>query len=523
MDRRTIHILLVEDDQGHTKLIRRAFDRASSDTQFNLTAASSLEKARDCLTEFLPDMVIADWILPDGQGVELLLIGDEPYKTRPFPVVIMTSHGDEHMAVEAIKAGALDYVVKSTDTLADMPHVVERALREWGYITDRRRAEEETKHLRNYLKNIVDSMPSILVGVDLEGRVTQWNWEAEKATGVTAIEAQGRALSDVFPQLTDEMEKVRQTIRDRLPQKNEKVVRENNGEKYYSDVTIYPLVVNGVEGAVIRVDDVTERVRIEEMMLRSAKMASIGGLAAGVAHEINNPLGAMMQSAQILQMNFDTKLPRTRERLQKCGVDPDGLDRYLQERKLNEYLNGIRTVGERAAKIVSDLLSFSHKSSSETKPHDLNTLVRQTLDLAATDYDLKKKYDFRDMEIIWNLAPNLPHVTCDGQQIQQAVLNLVRNVAQAIAEKKEKKGQLTLRTSWRENWARLEVEDNGPGIPEDRRTRLFEPFFTTKEVGEGTGLGLWLCWSIVVERHQGRIWAEATVEGGSRFVIELPL
>jgi PAS domain S-box-containing protein len=436
----------------------------------------------------------------------------------------MTSHGDEHMAVEAIKAGALDYVVKSTASLSDMPRVVERALREWGHITDRRRAEEETRHLRNYLKNIIDSMPSVLVGVDLEGRVTQWNWEAEKATGVTASEAQGRALADVFPQLADEMEKVQQTIQDRLPQRNEKVTHESDGETHYSDVTVYPLVVNGVEGAVIRVDDVTDRVRIEEMMLQSAKMASIGGLAAGVAHEINNPLGAMMQSAQILQMNFDIQRPRTRERLQKCGVDPDKLEQYLQERELDEYLSGIRTVGERAAKIVTDLLSFSRKSSSKTAPHDLNTLVTQTLALAAADYDLKKRYDFRDLEIVRELAPDLPRVICDGQQIQQTVLNLVRNVAQAIAEEKEdKKGRLTLRTSWRENWVRLEVEDNGPGIPEARRARLFEPFFTTKEVGEGTGLGLWLCWSIVVEHHKGQIWAEPTAEGGSRFVVELPL
>ncbi len=523
-DKQMIRILLVEDDEGHARLIRRGFDRASSETQFHVTTACDLEEARGHLAEFLPDLVIADWVLPDGQGVELLSAGDEVDKTRPFPVVIMTSHGDEHMAVEAIKAGALDYVVKSTATLTDMPRVVERALREWGHIADRRRAEEETQHLRNYLKNIIDSMPSVLVGVDLEGRVTQWNWEAEKATGLTASKVQGRALADVFPQLAGEMEKVRQIVHDRLPHKNEKVVREINGETRYLDVTVYPLVTNGVEGAVIRVDDVTDRVRIEEMMLQSAKMASIGGLAAGVAHEINNPLGAMMQSAQILQMNLDTQRPRTHERLQKYGIDPDNLGQYLQERGLDEYLSGIRTVGKRAAKIVTDLLSFSRKSSAKTELYDLNTLVTKTLDLAAADYDLKRKYDFRDLEIVRELAPDLPQVICDGQQIQQTILNLVRNAAQAIAEdKEEKKGRLTLRTSWRENWVRLEVEDNGPGIPESKRARLFEPFFTTKDVGEGTGLGLWLCWSIVVEHHKGQIWAEPTAEGGSRFVVELPL
>jgi len=271
-------------------------------------------------------------------------------------------------------------------------------------------------------------------------------------------------------------------------------------------------------------------VQLEEMMLQSAKMASVGRLAAGIAHEINNPLGAMMQSAQMLQIAFDTQRPRTRERLQECGVDAEGLDRYLQARGSMEYLDGIRAAGGRAAKIVTDLLSFSRRRSSKIAPHDLNTLVERALDLAAADYDLKKKYDFRAIEIARELAPDLPKVLCDGQQIQQVILNLARNAAQAMVRKIEKgdredayQPRLTLRTALTSTWVRLEVNDNGPGISEAARARLFEPFFTTKAVGEGTGLGLWLCWSIVVERHKGRMWEEPSAEGGARFVVELPV
>jgi signal transduction histidine kinase len=134
-------------------------------------------------------------------------------------------------------------------------------------------------------------------------------------------------------------------------------------------------------------------------------------------------------------------------------------------------------------------------------------------------------------------------VVCDGPQIEQVVLNLVRNAAQALAEEQKyrrergkneiKRGRLILRTSYvpSRNRVKLEVEDNGPGIPEELRMRLFEPFFTTKAMGEGTGLGLWLCWAIVVERHKGHIWAEPVlshtetveIESGTRFIVELPI
>ena len=404
-------------------------------------------------------------------------------------------------------------------------------------ITERVRAEEQVRHLRNYLKNIIDSMPSVLVGVDLENRITQWNREAEKMTGVMAGEAQGRMLTDVLPELAGEMDRIQRAIQNREPQRDEKVLRESDGEIRYSDVTVYPLVANGIEGAVIRLDDVTDRVRVEEMMLQSTKMASVGRLAAGVAHEINNPLGIMVQGAQMLQLFFDTSRPPTRERLQRCGVDLVGLERYLQERGLTEYLDGIRAAGVRAAKIVADLLNFSRTSSSKAALHDVNVLVERTLDLAATDYDLKKKYDFRDIEVLRELAPDLPEVMCDGQQIQQVALNLVRNAAQALSEEREERvkddgdyqPRLTLRTTLISTsastsaWVRLEVKDNGAGMSEAVRARLFDPFFTTKEVGEGTGLGLWLCWSIVVERHGGRIWEEPVADGGSRFVVELPV
>jgi PAS domain S-box-containing protein len=402
-------------------------------------------------------------------------------------------------------------------------------------ITDRKRAEAQVLRLQHLLQNITDSMPSALIALNPAGLVLNWNPAAEAITGRLAEHVLGQLLWQVCPELERYRDAFEQAMHAGQVVHRSKEQLGVQGSTIYCDVDVFPLVANHIEGAALRIDDVTRRVQMEEAMLQSAKLASVGGLAAGVAHEINNPLAAMMQSAQMVQLVLDVDRSNTQEYLRRYGIAPDELRRYLEQRGVPAYLDGIRGAGARAAKIVSDLLSFSRKSVSDAEPHDLNTLVEQTLALAMTDYDLRKRYDFRSIEIARELAPNLPRVICDGQQIQQVVLNLVRNAAQAMRQQMETasrdgegvwKPRLVLRTSLRQelenNWARLEVEDNGPGIPEAIRARLFEPFLTTKPVDEGTGLGLWLCWSIVVERHGGRIWAEPVAEGGIRFVIDLP-
>ncbi|MCJ8273895.1 MAG: PAS domain S-box protein, partial [Psychrosphaera sp.] len=167
-------------------------------------------------------------------------------------------------------------------------------------ITERKQAEMEVGQLRSYLSNIIDSMPSIIIGVDIAGTGTQWNNGAEQAMGLTTNEAVGHPLNEVFPRLSTEMPKVQEAINSRQQQSDKKRSYFKNGVPAYEDVIIYPLIANGVEGAVIRVDDVTEQVRLEEMMIQSEKMLSVGGLAAGMAHEINNPLAGIMQTANVM-------------------------------------------------------------------------------------------------------------------------------------------------------------------------------------------------------------------------------
>ena len=392
-------------------------------------------------------------------------------------------------------------------------------------IAERKQAEDELRRLRNLLSNIVNSMPSVLVGVDLQGRVTQWNREAARATGIAAEQAQGRLLDEVFPKLQSEMEQVRKAIRTRQVQEDLKVPRRVDGETRFSDVIVYPLLANGVEGAVIRIDDVTERVHIEEMMMQTEKMMSVGALAAGMAHEINNPLGGILQGAQNIQRRFSTELAKNVQVARECGTSLDTIRAYLGKREIQGFIEGIRESGTRAARIVANMLQFSRRSEAQVVLADLPELVERALELAASDYDLKKKYDFRRIEIVREFEPDLPQVPVVVTEIEQVVLNLLKNAAQAMQEEQsdEKKPHIILRMKREGDWVRLVVEDNGPGMNEPTSKRAFEPFFTTKGIGVGTGLGLSVSYMIITNNHKGTMTLDSTPGKGTRFVIHLPL
>jgi PAS domain S-box-containing protein len=392
-------------------------------------------------------------------------------------------------------------------------------------LTEQKKAEEELKHLRNYLKNIVDSMPSILVGVDHQGQITQWNLEAERITGVGSKEANGKKLGDVFPQLSYAMEKVLQAVQNRQVRKDSKVPLQIGRVTRLSDITIYPLVTNGVEGAVIRVDDITERVRIEEMIVQSEKMLSVGGLAAGMAHEINNPLAGILQNVQVLGNRMKVGLPKNEEVAEACGTTMQCIEKYVEKRGLLSMVDMIMDAGQRAAKIVENMLSFSRKDQGRFESFRLSELIDRTIELAGSDYDLKKKYDFRQIQIIREYDENLPEVSCEQGKIQQVFLNLFKNAAYAMVSAKggSRKPCLTIRTRHENRMVCIEVEDNGVGMDEETRKRVFEPFFTTKEVGSGTGLGLSISYFIVTEEHGGDITVESSPDHGAKFIVRLPI
>lgn len=389
----------------------------------------------------------------------------------------------------------------------------------------RKRAEEEKKQLRLRLQSMIDSMPSIIIGVEPDGQVIYWNKGAAEFGGLTAEDALDRQVFEVFPVVKPAEQDIRQAMRAGAPLRRERMpVMTPEDEMLYYDLMVYPLGASA-GGAVIRLDEITNRVQIEEMMVQTEKMMSVGGLAAGMAHEINNPLGGILQAVQNIERRTSGDLAKNREVAEECGTTMEQVGAYLQKRGVLEFLKGIRDDGTRAAKIISDMLQYSRRSGSRFAPVPVVDLVDTVLRLATNDYDLKKQYDFRHVCIVKELDPALESIRCERIKIEQVLLNLIKNSAQAMAEDKVEGREpcIWIRTRREGDEAVIEVEDNGPGMPEHVRRRVFEPFFTTKEVGTGTGLGLSVSYFIVTKQHHGTMTVESAPGEGTWFTIRLPL
>ncbi len=390
-------------------------------------------------------------------------------------------------------------------------------------IGQRLAAEARLKQTEGSLRDILDSMPSMLIAVDQDGRVTRWNRQTVLATGLSLEETEGGLFEDIFPDAPVRQTEILDAMARNAPHKIGKVPQVRDGETIFYDVTIYPLVSGGMQGAVIRLDDVTERVQLEEMMIQSEKMLSVGGLAAGMAHEINNPLAGILQNVQVLRNRLIEELPANLAVATELGFDLEQLRAYLERRGCARMLDSIAESGQRAAKIVANMLSFSRKSTSRLASVDVRALLDRTVDLASNDYNLKKQYDFRRIEIVRDYEADTPLVPCEESKIQQVFFNLIQNGAQVMSVAGTASPRFVFRVRRDGEIPRVEIGDNGPGMTEDSRCRVFEPFFTTKAVGEGTGLGLSVSYFIIGENHGGTLDVESAPGRGALFIITLPL
>ncbi len=498
-DTRPLSILLVDDDPAHAEAIERAFRDPGSNTQ--IRTAGTLLEYRTAMADDPPDIALVDLNLPDGRAVEILT---SPPEAGPFPVVIMTSFGDEQIAVSAMKSGAMDYVVKSFEAFKNMPRTIDRVLREWTLLQDRRKAEESLHKAKLDMEAIFHGISHPIVILDPEQRIIVGNRKFEEQVGQDIGEYRNRQCWKLFhgPEVMGPPPDCPFVA---MKQSHDAETCIMQVETLSGVFLVSCTPIFDAEGRLEKVihiaTDITEQKRAETELRESQKMEAIGRLAGGVAHDFNNMLSIINGYAELLLMKLNADDP------------------------LRSEIGQILKAGNRAADLTRQLLAFSRKSIVQPKVISLYNVVRGM-------EKMLHRLIGEDICMVIEPAGDLGHVKADPGLIEQVILNLAINSRDAMPQG----GQLTIETRNVEldeifsqrhvsvmpgAYVMLAVSDTGEGMDEATRQRIFEPFFTTKEKGKGTGLGLSMVYGIV-KQNNGSIWVYSEPGQGTTFKIYLP-
>ncbi len=353
--------------------------------------------------------------------------------------------------------------------------------------------------LRNLIENAVDGV----IAADMKGKIFIFNKAATQIAGYSKKDAiETLNIRHIYP--PGDAHKIMKRMRD-SDTDGKGIVRSLEQVAIRKDGTTTPIRLNasivyedGKEVASIGFfHDLTETKRMEAelektqiQLLQAEKMSSLGKLAAGVAHQLNNPLGGITLFTQLM------------------------LEEHELSREATKDLLRIQRDAQRCSAIVKELLEFARQTQREVRPHNVNKIIGRTLFL------LRNQSLFQNIVIIEDFDKSIPDIPADIQQLNHVFMNIILNAADAM----EGKGRLSVRTFMEEkkDMVHITITDTGPGIPEDILSNIFEPFFTTKEEGKGTGLGLSMAYGIV-ESHHGKITAKNMADSGAQFYIELPV
>ncbi len=602
MTNRCLNILLVEDDPGDTFLLQTLLTQNET-VQFNLSCATHLAEGLENLSATAFDIMLLDLSLPDSVGLDT--IDKVRTYTLDVPIIVLTGLDDEEIAMQAVQAGAQDYLAKGdlddNMLIRAIRYAVERhrlqtelahaqrqeeeslkqandeleirveartaELRETNAhlqaeIAERTKAEREREALVNHLmaanqsleeltkevqqshreiEQLIAEIPSILIGVEADDRISQWNAKAEDALALSRQDVLGGTLAS-RPMPWDNatvLEGVRRCreLQRAIELDNVNFTRpdQTNG---FLRLTVSPFQLSSTEelGVLILGQDITDRRLLESQLAQAQKLEAIGQLAAGIAHEINTPTQYVSDNTRFLQEAFHDLATLMNQYEAVCqaaesscltdthfsaiktlATDIDAP--YLRDEiplAIQQSLEGL----ERVATIVRAMKDFSHPGGADKVSADLNKAIESTITVARNEW----KY-VADMVV--DFDPNLPDVPCLIGDINQVILNVMVNAAHAIgdlvAAGKLAKGTITVKTRRVDDTVEIRIKDTGGGIPDAIRNKIFDPFFTTKEVGRGTGQGLAIAHGVVVEKHGGTISFETEIDRGSTFIIRLPI
>lgn len=364
----------------------------------------------------------------------------------------------------------------------------------------------------SYIADILKSMPLMLIGLDREGRITQWNKQAEDATGLKAESSLGKNLWEAYPEITVSPGQIDAAIL-----KNEAVtIKHSQRDQYYYDITIYPLQEQSEPGVVILIDDVTQKILAENMLIQNDKMSSAGELAAAMAHDINTPLQSILFDLR----TFQHLLADSSQNLSEFG-------NAGTSDKLRGLLADAYEKGENMASIVHNLQEFARGRSNRKQLSNIVDIMEHTLELAGDVLSVPARLRFKDIRIERIYQKDLPSVPCYVAELQHVFLSLFRHACDALgrAERPDHTPTIMIQmnVSYDSFWIR--IQHNGVGLSNEEQMYLFEPFFRkdSPDINYDPSKRLSFAYFIITEQHQGQMAVTSDLDAGTTFHLQMPL
>jgi len=492
----------------------------------------SVDENSSAIREFDPEKSLTGLVVAERRGIllhhdKLAALAEKNGVCGPIPLVWMgvpLMIKDDVIGVIAVQSYIRPDLYNEQD-LKIMSSISDQI----AIAIDRKRTEDELRESEKRYRYLFNHAPIGMYEFDfVKQKFTDVNDILIKDLEYAKDELLSMNIFDLFteksrPQAEELYEKL--TRGETIPNEYESELQGKNGQKISvvlkNDYTYENNKIKGIRGVI---HNITERKKMENMIIQSEKMMSVGGLAAGMAHEINNPLAGMMQNAQLIHNRLTKKMKANTQAAEELGTSMDTIRQFMEKRGVLSPLESINNAGSQAAKIIDNMLNFSKKSGSNATRVELYELIDRTIELAEHDYSLKKNFDFRQTQIIRDYQADLPAVLCEPSKIQQVLFNIIKNASEAMQEQGgSESAQMIFRLKKESNVARIEIEDNGPGIDYQTQKRIFEPFFTTKPIDQGTGLGLSVSYFIIVNDHKGKMEVVSTPGAGTTFIIRLPI
>jgi nitrogen-specific signal transduction histidine kinase/CheY-like chemotaxis protein len=475
-------ILFIENDLDTCERVRAVFTKANKPIQ--LEFVSTPEAGFEVMRKETIDALF----FKENQNkmTTSLLMRELAAMDRQIPVIMLSPRADEATILRALKDGASDCVGVDHETINSYPAIALRAIARSENVPEySEQALAVIKDQKRWM-SIIDAITDYLFVLDDTLRLVKVNNAFAATISMHPRNLIGKHLHDVFNGDIPGEALLNDVRRDGIPRTYEKKIHDD-----VYQISIFPLRENNDFLTIHVLKNITEVRRLKDNLYHADKLASLGLLVSGVAHEINNPLTGTIAYTELLAMKVTDE--GTRAELKK-----------------------ILDSAERCKKIVDNLMTFSRQRAPSKSLESITNVIDRAIELRS--YWLKAK----SIEITRDYDPTST-VFMDAQQIQQVVLNLLLNAEQAINDTGRATGKIRFSTRADDQRRRIivSVSDNGPGIPQTIASKIFDPFFSTKSVGEGTGLGLSISHGIITE-HGGTIWFEQGEGGGSVFTFELP-